>query len=248
MAKNEELGDFLRARRASIAPETIGVFDEQKRRVPGLRREELARLSGLSVDYYTRLEQGRPIEPSETVLDALATALGLDPTERSYLHTVARRPATTGTRGRSPRSSQAVRPGLFALMEAFGDVPVYILGRQTNVLASNNLARLLLTDFNRMPARERNAIRWVVLDEAARSLFGDGWEQAVAELTGALRMDAARHPDDHKTAELVGELSIKSETFRKWWAMRKVVNLGKGSKVLQHPLVGEVTLRPCLMW
>ena len=136
-----------------------------------------------------------------------------------------------------------MRPETFALMDALGDVPVYILGRRTDVLAANAAARAVLTDFNSHSARERNAVRWVVLDESARSLWGDGWETAVAELVGALRMDAARFPDDPKMAELVGELSIKSEMFRKWWGVQRVVEYRRGQKVLHHPLVGELTLQ-----
>lgn len=239
MTRNEELGDFLRARRAALDPATLGIVDEQKRRVPGLRREELARLAGVSVDYYTRLEQGRPIEPSDAVLDAIAGALQLDRAERTYLQTVAVRPRP---RTRSGRSGQLVRPGVFALIESLGDNPAYVLGRRTDVLAANRAARALLADFPAMPAKQRNAARWVLLDEAARSLWADDWETVVAELVGALRMDAARYPDDPKTAELVGELSIKSELFRKWWSKQKVVEFAHGTKHLHHPLVGDLTV------
>jgi transcriptional regulator with XRE-family HTH domain len=240
MTRNEELGDFLRARRAALDPVALGIMDEQKRRVPGLRREELARLAGVSVDYYTRLEQGRPIEPSDAVLDAIAGALQLDRAERNYLQTVAVRPRPARTRG--SRSAQVLRPGIFALIEQLGDVPAYVLGRRTDVLAANRAARALLADFPAMPAKHRNAARWVVLDEAARSLWADDWERIVAELVGALRMDAARYPDDPKTTELVGELSIKSEHFRKWWAEQKVVEFAHGPKRLHHPIVGDLTL------
>jgi transcriptional regulator with XRE-family HTH domain len=123
----------------------------------------LASLAGVSVDYYTRLEQGRPITPSEAVLDAIAAALRLDPAEREYLHTVARRSAPVRRRGAA--RAQSVRPGLLALMDLLGDSPALILGRRTDVLAANRMARLLLADFNAMPARDRNAARWLILDE-----------------------------------------------------------------------------------
>ncbi|MFJ4782340.1 helix-turn-helix transcriptional regulator [Streptomyces sp. NPDC088794] len=240
MERNEDLGDFLRARRAAIDPQRLGIHDATPRRVPGLRREELAALAGVSVDYYTRLEQGRPITPSDSVLDALANALQLDPAERSYLHTVARRPA--GGRRRTSRSVQKVRPGVHALLARLGDTPAFVLGRRTDILASNRMARALLADFDAMPVRERNAVRWVMLDEAARSLFADDWEKVATIFVGTLRMDAARHPDDTRTAELVGELSIKSDRFLRWWAGQKVVEPSHDTKVLRHPIVGRLTL------
>ncbi|MFC0430998.1 helix-turn-helix domain-containing protein [Kutzneria buriramensis] len=240
MSRNEELSDFLRARRAAIDPRSLGIIDDQARRVPGLRREELARLAGVSVDYYTRLEQGRPITPSDSVLDAIATALQLDATERTYLHTVSR--PQTSSRRRTTRAGQAVRRGQLELLEALGDTPAFILGRRTDILAANRMARAVLADFTAMPARQRNAARWILLDEAARSLYGDGWAKVGSEVVGTLRMDAARHPDDPRTAELVGELSMRSEHFRRWWADQKVVEWTYDEKILHHPIAGTLTL------
>jgi transcriptional regulator with XRE-family HTH domain len=240
MVRNEEFSDFLRARRAAIDPQSLGIVDEQTRRVPGLRREELAALAGVSVDYYTRLEQGRPITPSDSVLDAIATALQLDAAERTYLHTIAR--PQPGVRRRTTRTSQTLRPGQFALLEALGDTPAFVLGRRTDILAANRMARALLADFPAMPARERNATRWILLDETARSLYGDTWPKVASEVVGTLRMDAARYPDDPRTAELVGELSMKSEHFRRWWADQKVVEWTHDVKVLHHPIAGVLTL------
>ncbi|KUN25064.1 XRE family transcriptional regulator [Streptomyces antibioticus] len=241
MDRNEGLSDFLRARRAAIDPHELGIEDTSPRRVPGLRREELAALAGVSVDYYTRLEQGRPITPSESVLDALAGALQLDDAERSYLHAVARRPSAPQRRG--ARTTQKVRPGVHALLARLGDTPAFVLGRRTDVLTTNRMARLLLADFDAMPVRERNAVRWIMLDEAAREVFAHSWDQVAAVFVGTLRMDAARHPEDARTAELVGELSMKSEPFRRWWAVQKVVRISHDTKVLHHPVVGELTLR-----
>ncbi|MFF5289859.1 helix-turn-helix transcriptional regulator [Paractinoplanes globisporus] len=240
MAHNDELSEFLRARRAAMTPESVGLRSPAGRRVPGLRREELASLAGVSVDYYTRLEQGRPITPSEAVLDAIASALRLDPAERAYLHAVARH--SPPSRRHTTTKPQSVRPGLLALIEQLGDTPAFVLGRRTDVLAANHLARLVLADFRAMPARDRNAARWLVLDEGARSLFGDDWEQVASDIVGTLRMDAARHPDDPKTTALVGELSVKSKDFSRWWADQKVVEFSSGSKTLHHPLVGELVL------
>ncbi|MFJ6088360.1 helix-turn-helix transcriptional regulator [Streptomyces sp. NPDC092369] len=241
MDRNEGLADFLRARRAALDPQQLGIADTAPRRVPGLRREELAALAGVSVDYYTRLEQGRPITPSESVLDALARALQLDDAERSYLHAVARRPMAPRRTAR--RSPQKVRPGVHALLARLGDTPAFVLGPRTDILVANRMARLLLADFTAMPARERNAARWIMLDETAREVFGESWEKVAAMFVGTLRMDAARHPDDTRTAELVGELSMRSALFRRWWAVQKVVRISHDTKVLHHPVAGELTLR-----
>ncbi|MET8646016.1 helix-turn-helix transcriptional regulator [Streptomyces sp. NPDC004675] len=241
MERNEGLGEFLRARRAALDPEELGLHDAAPRRVPGLRREELAALAGVSVDYYTRLEQGRPITPSDSVLDALANALRLDPAERSYLSAVAR--PRSGGRHRGHRAVQKVRPGVHALLARLEGTPALVLGRRTDILVTNRMARALLHDFDAMPARNRNAARWMVLDEAARSLFADDWERVASEFVGTLRMDAARHPDDTRTAELVGELSMKSDRFRRWWAAQKVMQFSHHTKHLHHPVVGRLTLR-----
>ena len=135
-----------------------------------------------------------------------------------------------------------MRPGVRSILDALGDTPAFVLGRRTDILATNRMARALLADFDAKPARERNAARWMVLDETARSLFGDGWEKAASSFVGALRMDAARHPDDPRTAELVGELSIKSEDFRRWWGAQRVTVHSHDNKTLHHALVGEITL------
>jgi len=240
MERNEGLGDFLRARRAALDPAQFGLTDPTPRRVPGLRREELAALAGVSVDYYTRLEQGRPITPSASVLEALADALQLDPAQRSYMRTVASKAPRTR---RPSRAVQKVRPGIHALVARLGDTPAFVLGRRTDILLANRMARALLADFDAMPARERNAARWVVLDEAAQSVFAEGWEKVASEIVGTLRMDVARHPDDTRTAELVGELSMRSERFRRWWAAQKVGELTHDVKHLRHPVVGALTLR-----
>ncbi|MFJ5213748.1 helix-turn-helix domain-containing protein [Streptomyces sp. NPDC088354] len=241
MERNEGLSEFLRARRAAMDPERLGLHDMAPRRVPGLRREELAALAGVSVDYYTRLEQGRPITPSDSVLDALANALRLDPAERSYLNAVAR--PVTGGRRRASRAVQKVRPGIHALLARLEDTPALVLGRRTDILVVNRMGRALLADFDAMPARQRNATRWIVLDETARSLFGERWEKVASEFVGTLRMDAARHPEDPRTADLVGELSMESERFRRWWAAQKVVQFSHHTKHLHHPVVGHLVLR-----
>lgn len=235
MAHNEDLSDFLRARRAALSPESAGLTPSGVRRVPGLRREELAQLAGVSVDYYTRLEQGRHITPSPGVLDAIAEALLLDDAERSYLHTVAR-PAPV--RQKAPRP-QHVRAGIMQLLDTLGDTPAFLQGRRTDILAINPMGRAVFADFPAMPPRERNVTRWMILDEAAQALFVD-WSTVAPEVVGTLRMDAAHHPNDERTAQLVGELSMRSAQFRRWWADQKVVERTYGRKRLRHPLVGDL--------
>lgn len=213
-------------------------MDSRARRVSGLRREEVALLAGVSTDYYARLEQGRRITPSASVMDALARALDLDPAGRDHLqHLVG---PVSSTR-RRPATVQRVRPGLHQLLDSLTGQPAFITGRRTDVLASNRLAKALLTDFERFPARERNLLRWMVLNDEAKSLFAN-WAVQTREVVGTLRLDAGRNPDDRALAELVGELAVKSDDFRQWWAEHHVFQRTYGSKLLRHPLVGELTI------
>ncbi|MEV4576123.1 helix-turn-helix transcriptional regulator [Nonomuraea jabiensis] len=240
MARNQELSEFLRRCRARISPESAGLPQRGAyRRVPGLRREEVAQLAGVSTDYYTRLEQGRQISPSPNVLEAVAAALRLDDAERAHLSDLVR-PQTNRVR-RAPPVVQRVRPGLRRFLDSFTDQAGFILGRRGDVLATNHLCRVLMADFDAMPFRERNLTRWIILDPAARELYMD-WEQIASEMTAILRLDAGRHPDDTRTAELVGELSMKSEHFRRWWADHKVLDRTFGHKRFRHPVVGPVSI------
>ncbi len=243
MDRNAELSEFLRSRRARLRPHEAGVPvdpDGGARRVPGLRRAELARLAGVSTDYYSRLEQGRLRNVSDAVLDAVARALQLDGAEHAYLRELAR-PQPARSRRRVARP-QRVRPGLHRILETLDEtVPAYITGRRLDVLASNRLARALVTDWDALPQRERNVARHMFLDESARELFAD-WEAIAAETVAVLRMYAGRHPDDPQLTDLVGELSIKSPQFRRWWADHNVREKSHGTKRYHHPLVGELTL------
>ncbi|MEV1331353.1 helix-turn-helix transcriptional regulator [Micromonospora costi] len=233
------LGDFLRTRRASVAPTNGDLRSAPSRRVSGLRREEVARRVGVSVDYYVKLEQGRRITPSETVLHALADVLRLDDAAREHMFDLARR----DTRPKQPReATQRVRVGMLRLMESLGGVPAILVGRRTNILAANPAARLLIHDFNAMPAAERNGVRFMLLTEKARLIHRD-WEAVAAGLVGMLRMDYGRYPNDPRTAELVEELSERSETFRRLWSDRHVAKkMFLDSKVIDHPVVGPVRL------
>jgi len=241
MTHNADLSEFLRGRRARIDPESVGLPSRGAyRRVPGLRREEVAQLAGVSTDYYTRLEQGRQITPSGSVLDALASALQLDASERSHLFDLTRGRSAAARRRRVP-TVQKVRPGLRRLLDSYTGHAAFVLGLRTDVLATNHLCRVLIADFDAMPSRERNLTRWLILDEAARELNTD-WERVAAEATAMLRLDAGRYPDDTRTAELVGELTMRSESFGRWWADHKVLVRTFGQKRLRHPQVGDLTI------
>lgn len=238
---HRELGEFLRRARARRNPETTGLLpDDRIRRVAGLRREEVALLAGVSTDYYTRLEQGRNVAPSVQVIEALIRALDLDAAGQTYLRTLV---STAGTPvSRSRPSVQRVRPGLYQLLDSFTSQPALILGRRTDILASNALARALFADFESMPAKNRNYARWMLLDDDARTLFRD-WEEQARNAVEALRLDAAATPDDQGTQQLVGELSLASGEFRQWWSAHRVHQRAHGTKRLNHPLVGELDVQ-----
>ncbi|MDH3024207.1 helix-turn-helix transcriptional regulator [Gordonia alkanivorans] len=233
------LADFLRAARGRLTPETAGISDTGRRRVNGLRREELAMLAGVSVDYYTRLEQGRSKSASLEVLDALADALQLDDSERSHLHTIARREPARRRADRPQRLHESTRELLVTFDAALQ--PAFVLGRRLDVLGHNRLAGLLVADFENMPAAQRNQARFIFLDPHARDLYAD-WGGVAADTAAMLRMDAGKHPDDPKLGALVGELSIHSPEFVKLWARNRVHERSVGTKRYHHPLVGDLTV------
>ncbi|MEU3062297.1 helix-turn-helix transcriptional regulator [Streptomyces subrutilus] len=235
-----ELGEFLRSRRARLRPEDVGLPDYGRhRRVPGLRREELAQLAGVSVAYYTRLEQGNGHNVSAEVLDAIARALRLDDTECTHLTHLAR-PRTRKQRSR-PHRPQQVRPALRTLMDAMDGVPAYLVGHRQDVIGWNRLAAAVFGDFGALPASERNLVRLVFLDPATAELYQD-WECRACEVVSNLRMYAGEHPEDGQLSALVGELSVKNEEFRQLWAAHTVADKTHGVKRLRHPLVGELSL------
>ena len=238
---NAELREFLRSRRARITPGEAGLTPAPgTRRVPGLRREEVAQLAGVSVDYYVRLERGRDVNASEAVLDAIARALRLNEVERSHLFAIARHGKPSRARSR-PLPPQRVRPGLYRVLETLTETPAIVTGRRTDVLATNRLARALYTDFDALPYRERNMSRYVFLDEGARELYAD-WEAVARTSVASLHLYAGRHPHDPQLAALIGELSLRDEDFRRWWADHDVQRRTFGSKHFHHPVVGDLTL------
>ncbi|MFF3693213.1 helix-turn-helix transcriptional regulator [Streptomyces sp. NPDC002221] len=234
-----DLGDFLRARRAALDPRRIGLLDDGRlRRVPGLRREELAQLAHVSIDYVVRLEQGRTRRVSRPVLDALADALQLAPDERAYLFTVA--DVTQAGPARQP-AKQCVDPQLQQMLDGMHDIPAMVLSRRMDVLAWNRGAAALLTDFAELSAPERNLIRLTFLDDAYRSLYAD-WPRAARECVAVLRMEAGRNPNDCALTDLVAELTVRDPDFRAWWASHQVRGPRQLTKTYRHPVIGTVTL------
>jgi transcriptional regulator with XRE-family HTH domain len=237
-ARNNELGEFLRTRRARVRPGEVGLSEEEKRRVPGLRREELAQLAGVSPDYYTRLEQGRQPTASSSVLDAVARALLLTPDEQSYLYTLARVGdlETAGTE----RSGHVVGPGATRVLNVLGDTPAFVCGRYVDVIFANVAACFLFADFNLMPVSDRNILRWTVLSPQARELYGDDWERTVGEMTGMLRLDAGRYPSGSRLSDITGELLEKSPLFGRLWKERMVSTRLHFTKTLHHRSLGPM--------
>lgn len=239
MGQSAEFGKFLKAMRSRLKPEETGLPGSGgARRVPGLRREEIARLADVSTDYYTRLEQGRNIHPSRSVLDAVARALRLDSSEHAHMMDLLENCAASP---RTAAPAQSVRPALRQLLDAVGDVPALVLGRRTDVLAGNRMAFLLFTDFLSMPPGQRNLTRWLMLDPQARELFRD-WKTVAAEAAASLRVDVGRHPSDAQANQLVGELAVHSEDFRQWWAGHRVAARSSGVVRLHHGVIGDLEL------
>jgi transcriptional regulator with XRE-family HTH domain len=228
------LGAFLRARRSRVAPEQVGLAGGRRRRVRGLRREELAQLAGISVDYYVRLEQGRATQPSPEVLTALARALGLDAVERGHLATLA------GSRADVTPEAQ-VSPLLQQIVNAMARCPAFATNHRLDVLAWNTLGAELMGGLADPGRRDHNHPRYLFFDPAARLLFPE-WEARATESVGQLRIAAGRYPDDAKLTALITELSAGSADFRRIWATGEVVMCAAGRKRLRHPVAGLLTL------
>jgi transcriptional regulator with XRE-family HTH domain len=236
-----ELGDFLRTRRARLQPAAAGLTSFGARRVPGLRREELAMLAGVSVTYYTRLEQGQSQNASDEVLDAIARALQLSDDETAHMRDLAR-PARRPRRARS----EAARPGVRQMVEAMDGVAAVVMDRRSDVLAWNRLGHCLLAghypaDSPSTPEDRPNLTRMLFLDAHTRELYRE-WDSEAKRSVASLRLVAGRHPDDRHLAELIGELSMKSTEFAGLWSRHPVLNCTAGTKYFQHPVVGSLDL------
>ncbi len=235
-----EVREFLSSRRAKVTPERAGLPRYGgNRRVSGLRREEVAMLAGVSVDYYVRLERGNLHGVSEGVLDGLARALLLDEGERTHLFDLARTAnVTPGTRRRPSRTH--VRPGLQRVLDAM-TAPAWVRNGRSDFLAGNRLGRALYAPIFDDPVRPANTARFAFLSPRAREFYAD-WERIATDVVGILRAEAGRNPYDRALSDLVGELSTRSEEFRTRWAAHDVHFHRTGSKQLRHPVVGDLDL------
>jgi transcriptional regulator with XRE-family HTH domain len=244
-AKNSPLGDFLQIRRSQLRPEDAGVSTYgERRRVPGLRREELALLAGVSASYYTRLEQGQSLSASPEVLDAIAGALRLDEAERRYLHGLAQ----AGKRRTQPRrpAPERVSEPTRQLLDALSGAPAIVLGRRSDVLAWNRLGHALFAGHvdpgaPEVPGERPNMARLLFLDPHMRELYAD-WPSKAKAAVGALRLVAGQHPEDAALHALVGELSAKSGEFAAMWADHRIKPCMVAAYEMRHPLVGSLTV------
>jgi transcriptional regulator with XRE-family HTH domain len=237
----QEIREFLTSRRARVTPEQAGLNSYGSRRVPGLRREEVAVLAGVSVPYYTRLERGDMGGVSEGVLDALAKALQLDDAERAHLFDLARaaQPSTGRPRRRPVR--QRIRPEIQWTLDAITGAAAYVSNERLDILAINPLGRALFSEMYAGPARPANNARFVFLDPRAETFYAD-WDRAARETAAILRSAAGRDPYDRDLSDLVGELATQSEAFRTHWAAHNVRFHATATKHYHHPVVGELAL------
>jgi transcriptional regulator with XRE-family HTH domain len=234
-----DIAEFLTSRRARVTPEQAGLPTYGPRRVKGLRREEVASLAGVSVDYYRRLERGNAGGVSDGVLDALAGALRLDDAERAHLFHLARAASPVAPKRRRP-AQQRVRPVVLRILESIS-APAIVRNSRADYLAANPLGRALYAPAFDSPEQPTNSARFTFLDPAAREFFLD-WERVARDLVAHLRSEAGRNPHDRDLSNLVGELSTRSHEFRTWWAAHNVRHHQTGAKALRHPVVGELEL------
>jgi transcriptional regulator with XRE-family HTH domain len=235
-----DIAEFLATRRARITPPQAGLPSDGMRRVPGLRREEVASLAGVSADYYRRLERGQVSGVSELVLEALARALQLDEAERAHLFDLARAAGRVGT-GSSKRSRPAkkrIRPVVQRLLDQI-EAPAIVSTVHCDYVAANALGRALYAPVFESPEQPANSARFTFLDPAARDFYPE-WERLASELVAALRSQAGRNPYDRNLQDLIGELSTRSDEFRVRWAAHNVRFHRAGTKRLHHPIVGEL--------
>jgi transcriptional regulator with XRE-family HTH domain len=242
MDNGNEIRDFLVSRRARITPQQAGLpAYGGNRRVAGLRREEVALLAGVSIDYYTRLERGRATGASDSVLEGIARALHLDEAERAHLFDLVRAAAAPAV-PRSPRrlAPQQVRPSVQRILDSM-TAPGYIRNARLDILAANQLGRALFAPALTSQAQPANNARFLFLDPAAREFYHD-WERQAQDVVAILRTEAGRTPHDKGLSNLIGELSTRSENFRTWWAAHNVRLHRTGVKRFRHPVVGDLTL------
>jgi transcriptional regulator with XRE-family HTH domain len=242
MDNRAQVREFLTSRRERISPARAGLpaYGGGNRRVKGLRREEVALLAGMSIDYYVRMERGNLTGASEAVLDGIANALQLDEAERAHLFDLARAAQPAPPRQRRGKTS-GVTSGIQQILDAIADAPAWVRNARHDMLAANRLARALYAPVLADPRRPANNARFVYLDPAAREFFAD-WERAADDIAAMLRSEAGSNPHDKQLVELIGELSTRSQEFRTRWAAHNVRFHRTGHKRIHHPVVGTLDL------
>ncbi len=244
MDTRSDIREFLTTRRARLTPAQAGLPDfGGRRRVPGLRREEVALLAGMSVEYYVRFERGNAIGVSDAVLEGVGRALQLDAAERTHLHDLVRA-ANEGIRPQQRRTSSPkgrIRPGMQQLLDAMTQVPAIVQNGRLDIVASNRLGMALFSEMYVQPQRPANFGRFLFLDSRAQSFYLD-WEDAAQQTVALLRTEAGRAPYDRSLSDLVGELSTRSDAFRTLWASHDVREHRTGLKRIHHPVVGDLRL------
>ena len=244
MDTRSDLREFLTTRRARLTPEQVGLPDfGGRRRVPGLRREEVALVAGMSIEYYVRLERGNATGVSETVLEGISRALQLDDAERSHLYDLVRA-ANQGARPQRQRGrarAQRVRPGVRQLIDAMENVPALVQNGRLDILAINQLGQAVFSEMYVQPQRPANFGRFVFLDPRAQAFYRD-WDSAAHQTVALLRTEAGRAPHDRALTDLVGQLSTRSDAFRTLWASHDVREHRTGIKIIHHPVVGDLDL------
>ena len=242
MDNRAQVREFLTSRRERISPADAGLpaYGGGNRRVKGLRREEVALLAGVSIDYYVRMERGNLTGASDSVLDGVANALQLDEAERAHLFDLARASQPVSPRHRRPKTS-GLTDGIRQILDAITDAPAWVRNARHDMLAANQLARALYAPVLADPRRPANNARFVYLDPAAREFFAD-WDRAADDIAAMLRSEAGSNPHDKQLIELIGELSTQSSEFRTRWAAHNVRFHRTGHKRIHHPVVGTLDL------
>lgn len=241
MSNADDIREFLTTRRAKLTPERAGLpMYGRTRRVPGLRREEVALLAGISVEWYTRLERGNGRGVSEDVLDSVAAALQLDEAERAHLADLVRT-ANAERPARRASAPQRVRPSVARIVDAMGEMPAYVMNGRLDILYANRLAEALFSEVLRDPARPANFARFLFLDPRSKAFWPD-WQKAANDTVAVLRSEAGRNPYDRGLSDLIGQLSTRSDEFRVHWAAHDVRFHRVATKQMRHPLVGDLTL------